>query len=129
MNLWLDDVRDPNDHGHIGYVWVKTVGEAMDWLLAEAVDHLSLDHDLGICAKCREGMTDDEWYERNKGLAMPHCDHVGTGYSLCLWMAETGHWPREKPTVHSANPVGAKRMRGVIERYYGTRGREWDASV
>jgi hypothetical protein len=26
-------------------------------------------------------------------------------------------WPREAISVHSANPPGAKRMCGVIERY------------
>jgi hypothetical protein len=124
MNLWLDDVRDPNDHGAIGYVWVKTVAEAQRWILAGTVEHASLDHDLGICVDCRRGMSDDEWVQKNQGLAMPHCTHVGTGYTLCLWMAETGHWPREKPTVHSQNPLGAKRMRGVIERYFGTRAGE-----
>ena len=36
---------------------------------------------------------------------------------LARWMAETGHWPRRKPSVHSANPVGVAYMRGVIERY------------
>ena len=121
MNLWLDDVRDPNDHGAIGWTWVRNVPEAQLLLAAGAVGRASLDHDLGICDACRQGMTDDEWFARNKGLAMPHCDHVGTGYTLCLWMAETGHWPREKPDVHSRNPVGAKRMRGVIDRYFGTR--------
>jgi hypothetical protein len=74
-----------------------------------------------MCAGCRGALTDEEWIVKHKGLAMPHCEHVGTGYDLCLWMAETGHWPHEKPDVHSANPVGAKRMRGVIDRYFGTR--------
>jgi hypothetical protein len=41
-----------------------------------------------------------------------------TGYKLCLWMADNGKWPDEKPVVHSQNPVGAFAMRQIIERYF-----------
>jgi hypothetical protein len=23
------------------------------------------------------------------------CEHLGTGYTLCLWMEETGHWQED----------------------------------
>jgi hypothetical protein len=33
-------------------------------------------------------------------------------------MEETGHWPKNKPTVHSKNTVRATYMRRVIDRHY-----------
>lgn len=117
MNLWLDDNRDPRHYGAIGYHWVKTVEEAKAYLLTGKVKRASLDHDLGACDACTKAQD-----ERNypwDGMA-PNCSHFGTGYDLCLWMAGTGRWPKEMPDVHSANPVGAARMRAVIKRYFGT---------
>lgn len=118
MKLWLDDVRDPAQHGAIGYVWVKTVGDAKAKLLTGEVEKASLDHDLGACDACLAGRGAEQWLVENDYMAMPNCTHVGTGYDLCVWMAETGHWPKERPRVHSANPVGRERMCGVIERYF-----------
>ncbi len=88
MNLWLDDVRRPPMDEP--WVWVQNLTDAKTILEAITVEFASLDHDLG----------------------------TETGYELCLWMAETGHWPRTRPVVHSMNPPGAERMRGVIERYW-----------
>ena len=45
-----------------------------------------------------------------------YCRHVPSGYDLCLWMEQTGRWPRGSVRVHSANPAGARRMLEVIER-------------
>lgn len=109
MNLWLDDVRP----APIGWLHVKNITDAKLHLEAGHVERASLDHDLGACEPCM-----DLWRARAWADAMPHCSHVGTGYDLCVWMAETGHWPKEPPTVHSANPVGRDRMRGVIHRYF-----------
>lgn len=118
MKLWLDDVRRAPE----GWEWAKTVADAKRFLEIDIVDECSLDHDLGACAACMDGKTDEEWFTLvGQGQAMPHCDHVGTGYDLCLWMAETGHWPPLPPKVHSLNPVGAARMRGVITRYWAPR--------
>ena len=65
-----------------------------------------------MCKDCG-GVCWEDW----DGM-MANCSHFGTGYDLCLWMAEHGIWPAEKPTVHSMNPVGRKRMQGVIDRYF-----------
>lgn len=64
------------------------------------------------------GRTVEEWLALSGYQSMPHCSHVGTGYDLVCWMEQTGHWPRQKPLVHSANPVGAARMRQAIDRHY-----------
>ncbi|TCJ16910.1 hypothetical protein E0L93_09415 [Rubrobacter taiwanensis] len=88
MRVWLDDLRPAPG----GWEWARTVEEAIISLLSEnEVKEMSLDHDLG------EGIEE--------------------GYALCLWMAEHGVWPTRRIAVHSANPPGAERMCGVIERY------------
>jgi hypothetical protein len=88
MKLWLDDLRPaPED-----WYWVKSVDEAKTALESGDVLYASLDHDLGD-------------------------PDAPTGYDFCLWMAEFDIWPTEVVTVHSANPVGAKRMCGVVDRY------------
>lgn len=114
INLWLDDYRHPP----LGWVWVKTVADAQTWLKTGRVQRASLDHDLGACKECMRGMTLEEWLDKHKYVSAPNCEHYGTGYDLCLWMARTGCWPHEKPTVHSLNPVGHPRMVGVIDRYF-----------
>jgi hypothetical protein len=117
MNLWLDDVRPAPD----GWVHAKTIQEAMPHLESGQVEQASLDHDLGMCETCLGGRTYEEWLNENwrgenRVVAMPNCEHYGTGYTLVCWMEETGHWPKQKPTVHSANPVGRRRMQQVIDK-------------
>lgn len=114
LKLWLDDERNPLHHDKVGWVWVKTVDEAIA-LVERTVDEweaASLDHDLGACDPCVElARTDQE----ARG-----CTHVPSGYAFVRWMIENGRWPATMPTVHSMNPIGAKRMREDIARYWGT---------
>lgn len=119
VNLWLDDMRPAPE----GWILAITVDEAKLLLSTGQVERASLDHDLGACRACYEkvcpgNITPEAWLESTGYLSMPHCEHVGTGYDLVCWMEKTGHWPKEKPKVHSANPVGAARMRLAIDRYY-----------
>jgi hypothetical protein len=90
MRVWLDDVREPGQHGWEGATWAKTAQEAIRWLATGEVEAISLDHDLG------EGP-------------------VGTGYDVVCWMEEQGVWP---PAVylHTANPVGRARMLAVLRK-------------
>lgn len=112
VKLWLDDVRQAPE----GWRWAQTVEMAKVTLQLDEVLEASLDHDLGACETCLNGRTMEQWF-LDTGV-MPNCDHIGTGYDLVKWMAETGRWPKTKPVVHSMNPVGAARMRGTIERYF-----------
>jgi hypothetical protein len=141
IDVWLDDIRDPQFfYPAFGFIWVKTVDEFKAMMATHQVRFASLDHDLGACRDCSkchacEGtgnlpddmcftcygkgwLTPEEWLIVSQFTEMPNCSHVGTGYDLVLWMAENNNWPSEKPQVHSANTVGAPRMRGVIDRYY-----------
>lgn len=98
MKLWLDDIRPAPE----GWVWVKTVQEAIDmttacvsigWQVGDEFDECSLDHDLG------QGDEND---------AIQFVD----------FMAENNIWPIKKPLVHSMNPAGRLRMERTIDRYF-----------
>ena len=98
MKLWLDDFREaPN-----GWTHVTTVEAAQELLINGNVEEASLDHDLGFQFDA-EG--EEIPYDR-------------TGYDLVKWMAETGHWPKKKPSVHSMNPAGRQNMKALIDRYF-----------
>lgn len=98
IKLWLDDER----RAPFGWVHCNRVEDAKVLLHAGLVAYASLDHDLGF--------TDEE-----DPLKNVECE---TGYDLCKWMAEHSIWPKYKPLVHSANPVGAANMRSVIDRHF-----------
>ena len=117
IDLWLDDIRP----APLGWYHVYTVGAAQALLKSGEVRNASLDHDLGACETCMGGKTAEQWLVESNYTRMPHCEHVGTGYTLVCWMEETGHWPQEKPTVHSANPAGRFRMRQAIDREWERR--------
>lgn len=102
----MDDVRN----APAGWKLTRTVEDTKLLLMAGLVDHLSLDHDMGMCDSCREKILN------HGGLLW--CEHVPTGMALVDWMVETGHWPKFKPVVHSANPIGKMRMQMTIERYW-----------
>jgi hypothetical protein len=107
MKVYLDDCRpgptsDPvtiaslhNTHEDwTEWVIVRGVHNLKKLLELGLVTDMSLDHDLG--------------------------SHQETGYDLCKWMAEYGHWPTGNIWVHSANPVGAQNMVETIKRYRPT---------
>ncbi len=114
INLWLDDIRP----APIGWIWVKTDQEARDHLQRGDVEFASLDHDLGACEVCLDGMTEEQWMMKHRYMSMPNCPHFGTGYTLLCWMEETNTWPLHEPTVHSMNPYGRAKMQMVIDKKY-----------
>jgi hypothetical protein len=87
LKVFLDDERMAPP----GWIRIASAESAADILRNNAVESLSLDHDLG------EGKP--------------------TGYDLVKIMAEEGLWPKNKPMVHSANPAGAESMQKTIDRY------------
>lgn len=95
MNIFLDDLRQTP----LGFERTFTVEETIK-LIAQnpkKVGILSLDNDLGI------GFED--------------------GYKVLDWLEEqvfSGHeeYLPNEIVVHSANPIGGKRMRVVIEKLY-----------
>jgi hypothetical protein len=113
MKLWVDDRRRAPE----GWTRAYTVAEAQALLQTGDVDEASLDHDLGACDACMGGLSTEEWLETHD-WEMPTCAHLGTGYTLCVWMAETDHWPTQKPTVHSMNHQGSARMQKIIDESF-----------
>ena len=100
--LYLDDLREAPE----GWTQVRSVNEAIALMESTTVSRASLDHDLG------EFSFDG-----------------GDGYRLADWMAETETWPEEGVKTHSANPVGAARIQGVVDQYGPyTSTPEWDAA-
>lgn len=113
MTLYLDDMRPCP----VGATLARTVAEAIAVVQAaidrgDAWDAASLDHDLGACQPCLDQI---DFYVAG---VMPYCEHVGTGQTFVRWMIDTGTWPRERPTVHSMNPDGRRRMEEEIARYF-----------
>jgi hypothetical protein len=94
INLWLDDKRDPKLHSpHVKWVWVKTAPAAIEALKTGSVEHISLDHDLGLLPE------------------------EGSGYEVAVWIEEVAYLksiPKLTWYVHSANPVGKKRMEAAL---------------
>lgn len=91
-NVYLDDVRETPE----GFVRVYTAQECIKFLQDHngEIEVLSLDHDLGYCKD--------------------------TGYTVCCWMEEEANTNDSfilpnHILVHSANPVGSRRMQVVID--------------
>lgn len=121
-NLYMDDVRICP---YVGYTTVRTVEEAMVLLATGEVNHCSLDHDMGSCADCHAKGLDVGDMKTASTTFMHWCPHNLDGTKLARWIVETGNWPRHKPEVHSANPVGRERMRGIFDRYWPERTLFW----
>lgn len=122
INLYMDDVRECP---FPGWVVARTVEEAQQLLASGTVKHCSLDHDMGACADCRaKGLHEGDLLTPETTF-MNWCQHASDGTKLVRWMMSTGHWPAEKPAVHSANPVGKQRMVALIDRYFGSPALDW----
>ena len=94
LKVWLDDFREAPP----GWVHVRSPDEAIALLRSGAVEEISLDHDLGLFTP--EGR---EW----------------TGYAVLEWLERevalgTATFPLPLMAIHSANPVGRRRMQRAI---------------
>jgi hypothetical protein len=117
INLYMDDVRSCP---YVGFLTVRTVEDAMLHLsVPDHVNRCSLDHDMGSCADCQATQADIGDMRTPETTFMRWCPHVLDGTKLVRWMVETGHWPLQKPVVHSANPVGRARMQALIDQFFG----------
>lgn len=104
--IWLDDTRDPRDHGwdvYTNVLWVKKAKDAMA-LIRLAVDYqavnndaciefISFDHDLG------EDLTG---YDVAKVIES-HCAYGELKINRDMW------------AVHSANPVGRRNIKSAMQ--------------
>lgn len=100
MKLYIDDLRKCPE----GWVLARTVTEAIRILATCDVEEVSIDHDishrismdkLGRPFPCGETFEPVAWFLR---------------LLACL---PEGHYP-EKVTLHTANPIGAKKMAEIL---------------
>jgi hypothetical protein len=96
LAVWLDDVR-PMPAGFD--VHVRTAQQAIELLRARKVSKISLDHDLG-----------DVIYDGHKRV------DPGDGYQVACAIEEMAYdgYPRIQVLVHSANPVGRRKMEEAL---------------
>ena len=88
MKLYVDDERNPKTNG---WVIARSAADAILVLSGGHVTEVSLDHDLG---------TEE------------------TGYDIALYIEASvylGNIPMPKWNVHSANPVGRKRIEAAMK--------------
>lgn len=97
MFVWVDDIRPAPE----GWYWAKTYDEAIEYLGKYNIEGISLDHD----------MADEDYSSFIEGS---HDYDEQTGYEIALFMRENNIWP-EFVGVHSANPVGRKRIKTIFE--------------
>lgn len=96
--LYLDDIREPKQ---AGYVVVRNFYEAANYVTEHGFpSYISFDHDLG--------------------------EDKLTGYDFAKWLVEYdlrhGLMPADFDyNVHSANPVGAANIRGLLDCYLRNR--------
>ena len=97
MKIWIDDCRPAPE----GYVWVKTVEDAIIEILMtdilrmedenQEIELIDIDHDAGDYAK-----------------------YGGDYIKFLDWLEGTG---RNYPIrIHSMNPVGVENMRRIIQK-------------
>lgn len=93
--MFLDDIRNPREPG---YVVVRSFYEAANYVKQHGYpSFVAFDHDLGESDK-------------------------RTGYDFAKWLMDHdmryGLMPKDFAySVHSANPVGAANIRGLIDNY------------
>lgn len=99
IDLFLDDERDPKDHGFPEAIWFKNVRDMTIWLERnglQGVRYISLDHDLG--------------------------DDQPTGYDMVLILEEMilqdKHPAPKYMYCHSQNPPGRKRIVQALQNIY-----------
>ena len=99
-NLYVDDIRTlPTKYNKDEWDIAKNYTQAIEMLTNNTYHTISLDHDIASFDKTGKEFTG---YDIVKWLVQRHFDGE---YVPCNYM------------VHSANPIGAERMLGTINRY------------
>ena len=100
VGLWVDDDRPvPSDLLKQGWCSARSFHEAVVKLELIEFDHVSLDHDIASFYGNREM----------------------TGYDVLMWLVarkQHGDYVPAHVTVHTANPVGRKKMNETIKKHW-----------
>lgn len=108
INLFVDDIRQPPDGD---WVTARTITEAIRILATRDVRSISLDHDishyqtinaagLSIPYECKETFEPVAWFLREMFLCCGEKSEVSKSFP--------------KVTLHTANPIGAKKMAEIL---------------
>lgn len=108
LKLYLDDVRQPPD----GWLVFRPADLPIFMHLARHADFISFDHDLGLDPDGKEYLSGYDVLTKLEKMAL----------EKSIWSAGA-----PKMYVHSANPVGAERMRQVINNIIKHCGNKFDA--
>ncbi len=111
MKLWLDDFREsPGD----GWNVVRGYRDFIVFIDSNGVpEHIDFDHDLGACQDCVEKGLHIGNMETPETTFMNWCTHAKTGYDCALYLIEK-NLPIKSFFVHSANPIGRKRIHDLL---------------
>jgi len=124
--LWLDDLRNPfldiegrvpKENGIIN--WVLNYEEFVQWIEKFGLPSIiSFDHDLADEHYTPEKYWDD--YQLSKKYQESQNYQEKTGMDCAKWLIDYCIDKKEKLPqyyVHSANPVGADNIIGILENY------------
>jgi hypothetical protein len=126
--LWLDDIRNPflNEEGKVpnsiydwNINWVLNYEQFVTWITMYGLpDAISFDHDLADTHYTPEEYWND--YERSKTYQDIQIHEEKTGMDCVKWLVNYCMDNDKKLPVyyiHSANPVGADNMKGLLSNY------------
>ena len=108
MKIWIDDTRP----APIGYIWVKSVNEAIECIEGSEIRVGMLDHNNPLCEEdIKELSIDVIDLDHDAGdYAYDGGDYI----KLLDWLEET---ERSYPIhIHSMNVVGVENMRRIIRK-------------
>lgn len=126
MKLYLDDNRPTPP----GWMAAHTAEDVQLHLLHGDVDDLSIDRDLDMphCETCQmqcghHGHNHPDGQPQKDCAHHCDCHNAGevNGEHLTEWMARSGHWPKNRPTVHSHNLHGGMRIAALIGQHFPKR--------
>lgn len=121
MNLWVDDVVQPEDYYAEPYTWVTNYHDAIEKLKTGEVKEVSLDFSLDSCVYCWGGACKDEGKAPctcgcHKSFALVNgYERRYTGMDILFWMQITNIWP-ETVRCHSSHSGNRKAMYEFVDK-------------
>lgn len=101
MKLYIDDLRKCPS----GWTLARTISEAIRILATQNVEEVSIDHDIATeCCGCTK--SSNETFEPVAWFLREQCKSILVGIEDIRI--------KPKVTLHTANPIGAKKMAEIL---------------
>ena len=110
MKLYVDDLRACPE----GWTLARTVTEAIRLLATQDFDEVSLDHDISHAISLR-AMRSAGKNELCRPFPCGETFEPVAWFLADKWSAGKGYGPGPAITLHTANPIGAKKMAAILE--------------